>query len=71
MCSSDLVKQNKGDDEVVKSNEYEALRDSMTQKIDKINEDLTGKLGQSSSHIFEELQHVETTQTLGEMLMSA
>ena len=38
--SSDaIVQQKKGNDEVVKWNEYEALRDSLDSKIEKIVED--------------------------------
>ena len=60
--SSDaLVQQKKGADEVVKWAEYEALRDSLTQKLDTVNGELTTKLEDFSGHLTEELQHVDNS----------
>ena len=61
LSSDAILQQKKGDDEVVKWNEYAALRDSMTQKIDKVHGEATGKLSVFGEHLTEELQHVDTS----------
>ena len=61
LSSDAILQQKKGDDEVVKWKEYEVLRDSVTQKMDKINEDLTNKIEKYNTDIIADLNQFDTT----------
>ena len=58
--SSDaLLQQKKGDDEMVKWNEFVALQNSLTQKVDKVKEDLLKEIDRTGTDLFGEIQRVE------------
>ena len=61
--SDDILQQKKGDDEVVKWNEFGALRESLTNNIDKVNTEVKGKFKTLEEHLTTEFQGVDTSIT--------
>ena len=61
LSSDALLQQKKGDDEVVKWNEFVALQNSLKNTIDKVNEEVSGQLKKLDDHVGRELQGVDNS----------
>ena len=61
LSSDALLQQKKGDDEVVKWNEFVALQNSLKNTIDKVNEEVSGQLKKLDDHVGSELQGVDNS----------